>query len=173
MPCPSPGDLPNPRIKPRTPALRVHSFPSAPPGKPAQRRDGSEMLFSRGLSLRPRFTLPTKDSPYLSNRQMLKTDSEYLRLAVKMCQKKNDSSPMTNKVFFSNWVRRILLSEMQSLKVVLQVFLCNTKQNQTSGKGQEPTRNKEGNTHTHTHTHTHPHTQNHGRRRERCSFWSR
>ena len=84
---------------------------------------------------------------------MVKTDSEYLRLAVKTCQKKNDSSPITNKVFFSNWVRRILLSEMQSLKVFLQVFLCNTKQNQTSGKGQELTRNKEGNTHRHTHTH--------------------
>ena len=92
-----------------------------------------------------------QDSPYLSNRQMVKTDSEYLRLAVKTCQKKNDSSPITNKVFFSNWVRRILLSEMQSLKVFLQVFLCNTKQNQTSGKGQELTLNKEGNTHRHTH----------------------
>ena len=93
---------------------------------------------------------------------MVKTDSEYLRLAVKTCQKKNDSSPITNKVFFSNWVRRILLSEMQSLKVFLQVFLCNTKQNQTSGKGQELTRNKEGNTHRHTHTHTQLRTMGEG-----------
>ena len=97
---------------------------------------------------------------------MFKTASEYLQLAVKMCQKQtnkqtktqhhNDSSPMTSKVF-SNWVRRILLSEMQSLKVFLQVFLCNTKQKQISCKGQELT-----NTHTHTHTHTHtPLSQTH------------
>ena len=47
---------------------------------------------------------------------------------------------------------------MQSLKLFLQVFLCNTKQNQTSCKGQEPTGNKEGNTYTQTQTHTHTHT---------------
>ena len=32
---PSPGDLPNPGIKPRTPALREDSLPVEPPGKPA------------------------------------------------------------------------------------------------------------------------------------------
>ena len=31
--CPSPGDLPNPDIKPRSPALKVDSWPSEPPGK--------------------------------------------------------------------------------------------------------------------------------------------
>ena len=31
---PSPGDLPNPRIKPRSPALQADSLPSEPPGKP-------------------------------------------------------------------------------------------------------------------------------------------
>ena len=31
---PSPGDLPNPGIKPRSPALRVDSLPAEPPGKP-------------------------------------------------------------------------------------------------------------------------------------------
>jgi len=29
-----PGDLPNPRIKPRSPALQADSLPSEPPGKP-------------------------------------------------------------------------------------------------------------------------------------------
>ena len=32
-PFPSPGDLPNPGIKPRSPALQTDSLPSEPPGK--------------------------------------------------------------------------------------------------------------------------------------------
>ena len=31
---PSPGDLPNPEIKPGSPALQADSLPSEPPGKP-------------------------------------------------------------------------------------------------------------------------------------------
>ena len=34
LPCPSPGDLPDPGIKPRSPALQADSLPSEPPGKP-------------------------------------------------------------------------------------------------------------------------------------------
>ena len=34
LPFPSPGDLPNPGIKPRSPALQADSFPFEPPGKP-------------------------------------------------------------------------------------------------------------------------------------------
>ena len=34
LPCPPPGDLPNPGIKPRSPTLPVDSLPSEPPGKP-------------------------------------------------------------------------------------------------------------------------------------------
>ena len=30
---PSPGDLPNPGIEPRSPALQVNSLPTEPPGK--------------------------------------------------------------------------------------------------------------------------------------------
>ena len=33
QPFPSPGDLPNPGIEPRSPALQVDSFPAEPPGK--------------------------------------------------------------------------------------------------------------------------------------------
>ena len=33
-PFPSPGDLPNPGIEPRSPALRADSLPAEPPGKP-------------------------------------------------------------------------------------------------------------------------------------------
>ena len=34
LPFPSPGDLPNPGIKPRSPALEVDSLPAEPQGKP-------------------------------------------------------------------------------------------------------------------------------------------
>ena len=34
LPCLPPGDLPNPEIEPRSPALQVGSLPSEPPGKP-------------------------------------------------------------------------------------------------------------------------------------------
>ena len=38
LPFPSPGDLPNSGIKPRSPTLQVDSLPSEPPGKPIQYR---------------------------------------------------------------------------------------------------------------------------------------
>ena len=34
LPCPSPGDLPDPGIKPESPKLQTDSLPSEPPGKP-------------------------------------------------------------------------------------------------------------------------------------------
>ena len=41
LPCPLPGDLPNPGIKPRSPALQPDSLPSEPPGKPENTGVGS------------------------------------------------------------------------------------------------------------------------------------
>ena len=41
LPCPSPGDRPNPGIEPRSPALQVDSLPSEPPGKPMNTGVGS------------------------------------------------------------------------------------------------------------------------------------
>ena len=35
LPFPSPGDLPNPGIKPRSPALQADALTSEPPGKPS------------------------------------------------------------------------------------------------------------------------------------------
>ena len=43
-PFPSPGDLPNPGIKPRSPALQVVSLPDEPPGKPKNTGVGSLSL---------------------------------------------------------------------------------------------------------------------------------
>ena len=34
LPCPSPRDLPNPRIEPRSPSLQEDSLPAELPGKP-------------------------------------------------------------------------------------------------------------------------------------------
>jgi len=34
LPCPPPGDLPDPGIEPVSPALQEDSLPSEPPGKP-------------------------------------------------------------------------------------------------------------------------------------------
>ena len=39
-PGPSPGDLPNPGIEPRSPALKMDSLPAEPPGKPLDRAPG-------------------------------------------------------------------------------------------------------------------------------------
>ena len=36
LPVPSPEDLPNPGIKPGSPALQVDYLPSEPPGKPRE-----------------------------------------------------------------------------------------------------------------------------------------
>ena len=44
LPCPPPGDLPNPGIKPRSPALQTDSLLSEPPGKPKNTGVGSLSL---------------------------------------------------------------------------------------------------------------------------------
>ena len=41
---PSPGDLPNPGIKPRSPALQMDSLPAEPQGKPKNTGVGSLSL---------------------------------------------------------------------------------------------------------------------------------
>ena len=39
LPWPSPGDLPNPGIKPRSPALQADALPSGPPGKSSPQKE--------------------------------------------------------------------------------------------------------------------------------------
>jgi len=53
LPCPPPGDLANPRIKPRSPALQADSLPSESPGKPR--------LFSDQLQ-KPAYTIEATNS---------------------------------------------------------------------------------------------------------------
>ena len=44
LPCPPPGELANPGIEPRSPALQADSLPSEPPGKPTNTGVGSLSL---------------------------------------------------------------------------------------------------------------------------------
>ena len=48
LPFPSPGDLPDPGIEPRSPALQAHSLLSEPPGKPRNTGVGS-LSFLQGI----------------------------------------------------------------------------------------------------------------------------
>ena len=50
QPFPSPGDLPNPRIEPRSPALWADSLPAKLPGKPKNTGVGS-LSFLQGIFL--------------------------------------------------------------------------------------------------------------------------
>ena len=76
LPCPPPGDLPNPGIKLRFPALQVDSLPAEPPGKPKNTGVGSltflqQILLTqesnRGLlhCRRILYQLSYQGSPYL------------------------------------------------------------------------------------------------------------
>ena len=53
LPFPSPGDLPDPGIEPRSPALQADALPSEPPGKamtPAIGTQITDLGFGRGPS---------------------------------------------------------------------------------------------------------------------------
>ena len=52
LPCPPPGDPPNPGITPKCPALQADSLPSEPPGKPKRILEWDAMPSSRGSSQR-------------------------------------------------------------------------------------------------------------------------
>ena len=50
-PFPSPGDLPNPGIKPRSPTLQVDSLPAEPQGKPVAANDINSFLWLSNIPL--------------------------------------------------------------------------------------------------------------------------
>ena len=54
LPCPAPGDLLDPAIEPRSPALQADSLPAKPPGKPRSTGVGSLSLLQ--------WIFPTQDS---------------------------------------------------------------------------------------------------------------
>ena len=50
LPFPSPGDLPDPGIKPGSAALQADSLPSEPPGKPFLLKQNSVVLITQTFS---------------------------------------------------------------------------------------------------------------------------
>ena len=52
LPFPSPGDLPDPGIEPRSPALQADALTSEPPGKP-----NSKSIMGREIGFKYRFVL--------------------------------------------------------------------------------------------------------------------
>ena len=59
LPCPPPGDLPNPGIEPRSPILQADSLPFGPPGK-LMNIDSSQLLTAQEcvFLIQPAFTEP-------------------------------------------------------------------------------------------------------------------
>ena len=50
LPCPPPGDLPDPGTEPRSPALQADSLLSEPAGKPIQNLTFTSMLCKRAIN---------------------------------------------------------------------------------------------------------------------------
>ena len=49
VPFPSPRDLSNPGIEPRSPALQADGLPSKPPGKPLENYNNQDIGLVRGI----------------------------------------------------------------------------------------------------------------------------
>ena len=71
MPFPSPGDLPNPGIEPRSPILQADSLPAEPQGSP-----GSQGMASTSIEL-SRFSQEQKLHNSLSVSKTLKSGTSY------------------------------------------------------------------------------------------------
>ena len=66
LPFPSPGDLPNPGIEPRSPTLQTDALPSEPPGKPYRlygRAIGKTSKRTYAKTHLPGLLLPVPPSP--------------------------------------------------------------------------------------------------------------
>ena len=69
---PSPGDLPEPRIEPRSPALQADALPSEPPGKPDERE--------RYIQLNAEFQrIARRDDKVFFNKQCIKLEENNRR----------------------------------------------------------------------------------------------
>ena len=80
MPCPPPGDLPNPWREPRSPALQADSLPSEPPRKPKQ-GSGSDQIHVPIKALSSKWEKGILSlSFFILNRSAGFQDSEFLSL---------------------------------------------------------------------------------------------
>ena len=62
LPFPSPGDLPNPGIKPGSPTLQAGSLPSGPPGKARGKGDRERKSIHTGGCFLPKILKPFKET---------------------------------------------------------------------------------------------------------------
>ena len=74
LPFPSPGDLPNPGIEPRSPTLRVDSLPSEPLGKPKHKHDALAGNQTSAPAWEARI-LPLNDSVNFANERVWAVDA--------------------------------------------------------------------------------------------------
>ena len=80
LPFSSPGDLPNPGIEPRSPALQADSLRSETPGKPNRLLSDSLMYFSTYISvLCPCFSFCLEVFPTSQNDTYLSQDSTLIK----------------------------------------------------------------------------------------------
>ena len=117
QPNPSPGDLPDPGIKPRCPALQEDSLPSEPPRKPKNTGVGSLSLL-QGI-------LPTQESNrgLLHCRQILYQISyqgrpKFISVGCKNGQKFPQSIPVCMP--FMLWLCSLSYQEMESVSLPLK-----------------------------------------------------
>ena len=72
LPFSSPGDLPHPGIKPRSPTLQTDTLPSEPPGKPSWQINGEVMEIMRDfISLGSKITADGDCSHEIKRRLLL------------------------------------------------------------------------------------------------------
>ena len=89
VPCPSPGDFPDPGIEPKSPALQVDSLPSEPPGKRNSPQIHGYLVCTRPSATCQGMQRPTRHSPTLAGLLTLQKRSEefiYHTLAVEGSQ---------------------------------------------------------------------------------------
>ena len=76
LPFPSPGNLPNPRIEPGSPALQAYSLPSEPPESPKPTQSSIQFLGSGSKYLHLRaFLFPLKKICWCTHCSVAITDS--------------------------------------------------------------------------------------------------
>ena len=103
LPCPPPGDRPNPEIEPRSPALQADSLPSEPPGKPKNTGVG-------GLFLLHEIFRTQELSQHLLNCRLIPYQLRYQESpdCGHMAQQRHLSSVKWNALYFKNKFKKKL-----------------------------------------------------------------
>ena len=103
LPCPSPGDLPNPGSKPKSPSLQEDSLQSEPPGKPKNIGVGSVSLLQR-IFRTTSLTSPALAGGSFTTREPPENDSEITQSCPTLCDPRNLYSPWNSPGQILAWV---------------------------------------------------------------------